>query len=152
MSDPDQFGAVAGVLAIPIGVIAGVRLVAFPSGGGPTTATSFPGQPSHVNLTIAPNETAGWPRCSMANFAVPASQLVFTITDHDAVASRMGGPCGVKGTVNGVEAIKGTPYRTVPTSDVAHAFSTPALGANVLGLGQSVVPFTVDLTNAGTYS
>ncbi len=152
MKDQDDFNAVAGVLAVAVVVMAGVLLVAFPNTGGQVTTTSTPGQTSYVNLSIAINGTTGWPQYSPVIFAVPAGEVVFTITDHDAVANWTGCPCAVKGTVNGIETINGTPYSTVPTSNVAHTFAIPALGLNVLSPGQSVVSFTVDLTNAGSFS
>ena len=152
MKDQDYFNAVAGVSVVAVVVLAAVLLVAFPSGGGTTTPTSTSGQTSYVNLTVSVNATTGWPQYSPTNFDVPQGKVVFTITDHDAIANWTGCPCAVKGTVNGVETINGTPYSTVPTSNVAHTFSIPALGLNSLSPGQSVVSFTVDVTNAGAFS
>jgi hypothetical protein len=147
MKDQDYFNAVAGVVAVAVVVIAGILLVAFPNGTGPATATSASGPTSYVNLSISINATTGWPQYSPANFTVPQGRVVFTITDHDAMMSWTGCPCAVKGTVNGVETFNGTSYSTAPNSNVAHTFSIPALGLNVLSPGQSVVMFTLDVTN-----
>ena len=152
MKDQDYFNAVAGVVAIAVVVIASVLAVAFPSAGGPATGTSTSGQTSYVNLTISINVTTGWPQYSPTNFSAPQGRVVFTITDHDAVANWTGCLCAVKGTVNGVETINGTPYSTVPTANVAHTFTIPALGLNVLSPGKSVVSFAVAVTNSGTFS
>ncbi|HLY76579.1 MAG TPA: hypothetical protein VKT21_01685 [Thermoplasmata archaeon] len=152
MKDQDYFNAVAGVLAIAVLATVIALPMAFPTTGSTATATSSSGQTSYVNLTIALNATTGWPQYSPANFSVPQGRVVFTITDHDSVANWTGCECAVQGTVNGVETINGTPYSTVPSSNVAHTFSIPALGLNVLSPGLSLVSFTIDVTQAGTYS
>ena len=152
MKDQDYFNAVAGLFAVVVVVTAGVLLVAFPGYGGPATTPSNPGQTSYVNFTVAINETTGWPQYSPTNLNVPQGRVVFTITDNDAVANWAGCSCAVKGTVDGVEMINGTPYSTVATANVAHTFSIPALGLNVLSPGQSVVSFAVVVTNSGTFS
>lgn len=152
MKDQDYFNAVACMLAIAVVVIASVLAVAFPGAGRPATGTSTSGQTSYVNLTISLNATTGWPQYSPANFDVPQGTVVFVITDRDAVANWTGCPCAVKGTVNGIETINGTPFSTVPTSNVAHTFSIPTLGLNVLIPGQSVVSFTMDIAGPGMFS
>ncbi len=152
MKAPAYYNAVAGVLAIDVLAMLVALPVAFPSTGSTATATSTSGQTSYMNLTIAFNATTGWPQYSPANFSVPQGRVVFTITDQDSVANWTGCPCTVQGTVNGVETINGTPYSTVPTSNVAHTFSIPALGLNVVSPGLSLVSFTMDVTKAGTYS
>ncbi len=152
VKDQDYFNAVSGVLAVVVVIVAGIFLAVSPGAGSTATSASIPGQTSYVNLTIAINQTTGWPQYSPANFSVPKGRVVFTITDYDAVMNWTGCPCAVTGTANGVELINGTPFSIVSSTNVAHTFSIPALGLNVLSPGQSVVSFAVDVTTAGAFS
>ena len=114
-------------------------------------STSTPVSVSYENLTININPVNGWPQYSPANFTVPAGQVVFTITDHDLPMSWAPCPCVVSGTTNNLETVNGTPEHLITTTNVAHSFTISRLGLDVYTPGQSVVQFTVDLVNNGTF-
>jgi uncharacterized membrane protein YphA (DoxX/SURF4 family) len=118
-------------------------------------SSSGPGAPSTVayeNLTINLNLTNGWPQYTPANFTVPTGRVVFTITDNDSAVSWSQCPCVVSGTDGSVERVNGSVEHVVPSSNVAHTFNIPNLGLAVYSPGQSVVQFTVDLVNPGTFT
>ncbi len=77
--------------------------------------------------------------------------VIFTITDFDSPVAWSPCPCVVAGTDAGVELINGTPYHVVPSTNVAHTFNIPALGLDIYTPGFSVVQFTVDLINPGSF-
>jgi hypothetical protein len=116
------------------------------------SAAASPALPvDYVNLTISINPLNGWPQYSPANFSVPAGTVVFTITDQDSPMNFTPCPCVVTGTERSIELINGTPVHFVSSSNVAHSFGIPNLGLNVYSPGLSVVQFTVDLINPGSF-
>ncbi len=140
-------GVVLIVAGVGIGFAAGVPLTEV-SSGSPAAAAA----PAYLNLTIFINPENGMPQYSPANFTVPTGRVVVTITDTDSVMNWSGCLCHVRGTVNGVEYLNNTPYAILPSTNVAHTFSIPTLGLNVLSPGQSTVTFTLDLTNPGEFT
>jgi len=136
----------AGVL-IAFGLTVGLMVVT----PGTTSSPGGPGPVAYENLTVSLNPGNGWPQYTPANFTVPAGRVVFTITDLDSSMNWTQCPCVVSGTDNNVELVNGTATHVVPSSDVAHSFNIPNLGLAVYSPGQSVVKFTVDLVNAGTF-
>ena len=136
----------AGILvsfAVTLGLMVAVPSSA-PNGSGPTPVY-------YENLTVSLNPVNGWPQYTPANFTVPAGRVVFTITDHDSPMNWSQCPCVVSGTDKVVEMVNGSPDHIVPSSNVAHSFNIPQLGLDVYTPGQSVVVFTVDLVNSGTF-
>lgn len=135
------------VLAAGIG--AGL-VVAVPVNTG--TPSGNPSLPTYYeNLTVSINPLNGWPQYSPANFTVPTGRVVFTITDQDMPMNWTSCPCLVRGTVRNVEAINGTNVSGVSSINVAHSFVVPDLGITVYSPGQSVVRFTVNIVNPGTF-
>lgn len=139
---------VAGVV-IAFGIGVGLVL-ALPA----TTTPSVPSGPttvSYENLSIIINASTGWPQYTPANFTVPTGIVVFTITDNDAPMNWSGCPCVVTGTSGEAEEINGTSTHVVSSQNVAHSFNVPRLGLSIYSPGQSVVQFTVDLLNPGSF-
>jgi hypothetical protein len=136
----------AGVM-IAFGVGVGM-IVAIPP---PTSGTSEPPAISYVNLTITVNATNGWPQYSPANITIPTGVVEFTINDTDSAMNWTGCPCPVTGTVGGYQDINATPYKTVPSDNVAHSFSVADWHLAVWSPGMSVVRFKVDVINPGTF-
>ena len=137
--------------------IAGI-LISFGMGMGlmvaiPATPTPPPApiHYSYANLTISINATTGWPQYTPANFTVSNGEVIFTITDLDSPMNWSPCPCVVTGTNAGVEIINGTPVHVIPSTNVAHSFSIPNLGLSVYLPGLSVIRFTVDLINPGSF-
>lgn len=137
---------VAGIL-ITFGITAGL-IVAIPPG---SPATSGSSAVSYENLTVSINASNGWPQYTPANFTVPTGLITFTITDRDAAMNWPGCGCVVTGTQGGTEQVNGTAAHIIPSSNVAHTFNVPSLGISAFTPGGSVVRFTVDLINAGTF-
>lgn len=135
--------AVAG-LTLTLGLLA----LAQPTAPVPAASSRV----SYLNLTIEFNASTGAPQYVPANFSVPAGRVIVAITDLDAVASWPGCTCNVTGTVGGEEQVNSSPTPELPDSNVAHTFTVPALGINVLSPGGSVVTFTLDLTAPGSYA
>ncbi|MCI4347084.1 MAG: hypothetical protein L3J97_00500, partial [Thermoplasmata archaeon] len=137
---------VSGIL-IAFGMTVGLMVVvpsSSPPAAGPTTV-------SYVNLTVSVNPANGWPQYSPANFSVPTGIVVFTITDLDMMMNWTPCPCVVTGTDRSVELVNGTPVHIVPSQNVAHSFNIPNLGLSAYIPGLSVVRFTVDLNNPGSF-
>ena len=116
---------------------------------------------SYLNLTVVINASTGWPQYSPANFSVPAGLVVLSITDYDtpfnwsAPVNGSSCPCDVLGTVQNTELINGTPYHRVSDSNVAHTFTVPKLGLNVLSPGGGAAGISVvavfSADHPGTY-
>lgn len=130
---------------ISLGVGFGL-VIALPSSPASASSAAPVGPVHYVNLTVAIDPANGWPQYSPANFSVPAGRVVFTITDTDMPMSWSSCPCPVRGTIDGLELLNGTPIGRVPGTNVAHTFNIPAIGLQILSPGMSVVQFTVDLT------
>lgn len=148
MNDQRFFDRVAALTALAV-LTGGLALLGLPAGtpppAAPTTATTV------VHLTIALNATTGWPQYSPAHLTVPEGRLVVVITDQDAPMAWAACSCRVTGTVGGNETVNHTPFTQVDPGNVAHTFSIPALGLNVLSPGESEVEFTVLLTAPGEF-
>lgn len=114
-----------------------------PGGSGPVT---------YVNLTIVLNGSNGWPQYEPANVTVPAGIAVVTITDHDDVVSWPGCDCTVRGTLGSTELLNNSTVHVVPSTNVAHTFTIPALGLNVLSPGNATVQFRADFQGLGTFT
>ena len=147
MKDRSYFNHVALLTAATV-LVAGVAGIAFDPGVPPVAggghATTF------VNLTIALDAANGFPRFTPANFTVAPGRVVVTIEDQDAVAQWTGCTCNVTGTLGGVEYVNGTAWSSVRAANVAHTFTVPSLGLNVLIPGQSVVQFSFETATAGS--
>lgn len=124
-------------------------MVALPA--QPATLSGPTGPLFYENLTINLNSSNGWPYFTPANFTIPTGLTVFTIIDNDMPMEWSACLCEVHGTVRGIETINGTNVSGVSASNVAHSFVVPNLGIAVYSPGQSVVRFTVDITNPGTF-
>ncbi len=141
----NSVAATAVVLVLALGVAGSVLGPSYSAAGQP------PAKASWVNLTVTIDPVTGWPRFSPANFTLPVGVVTVTIVDNDSAMAWTQCACRVMGTVGGVERVNGTPVWILPSTNVAHTFTVPALGVNVLSPGQSAVSFSVDLTKAGTF-
>lgn len=148
MRDQVYYNFVASVLSVGVVVAGGLTLATAPPS---TPGSSLASGTSYLNLSIVVNPTNGWPQFSPANFSISPGKVVVTITDEDSVMAWTACTCSVTGTVGGIESINGTPAAQVDTANVAHTFTVPKLGINVLSPGQSAVSFTLDLSAPGTY-
>jgi uncharacterized membrane protein YphA (DoxX/SURF4 family) len=141
--------AVAGILvsfAVGLGLV-----VVLPVAPG-TAGTGATGPVHYVNLTVDLNSSNGWPQYLPANFSVPTGVAVFTIVDRDLPMNWSGCDCTVHGTVGGTELLNNSTVRIVPSSNVAHTFTIPTIGLNVLSPGNSTIEFRVVLPGPGTYT
>lgn len=148
MQDREFYGRTALVAALAV-ALAGVTGLTFePTGSGPAAGTAHT---SYLNLSIVVDPATGYPRYDPANVSVPAGRVVVTLTDHDVPMAWPACTCEVRGTVDGTERVNGTVVTHVDRANVAHTFTIPALGLNVLSPGGSVVEFTLDVEHGGTY-
>lgn len=131
---------------IPLGGPMGPSAAPQASSGGSSSG------PVDMYITIQINPVTQWPQYSPANFSVPLGVVDFTIVNYDIPANFTGCQCNVTGTIGGVEEVNGTTYSLVPSSNVAHTFTVPALGINILNPGLSTITFAVDFATAGTYT
>ncbi len=150
MKDSEWFGLVAivaAVLVVATGALAiSAEGVAGGSGAAPVTV-------SYLNLTIQINSTTGMPQYTPANFSVARGELFVTIVDRDLPASWAGCACNVTGTQGNVESVNGSaPVSQVSWTAVAHTFSIPSLGVNVLSPAQTTVTFSLWLNATGSFS
>ena len=149
MNDRAYFNTVAALAVLAVLVAGGVGLVA--SGSPAAAPTPAAAHPYYLNLSIAINATNGWPQYSPANFTVPKGEIVVTIVDHDMPMSWSGCGCVVAGTVGNREYVNGSATGQVPSGNVAHTFTVPALHINVLSPAQSTVTFTLWLNQTGQF-
>lgn len=141
-------------IILAVGLIAAAVVFSFQLGAASTSgsASSSPQTVvSYVNLTVVINATNGAPQYVPANFTVPSGRVAITIADQDDAVSWDQCNCNVSGTVGGVEWLNGTPYKVMPSSNVAHTFTIGQLGLNVLSPGGQTVFFEADFP-AGTYA
>ncbi len=137
---------VAGTL-IAFGITLGLMVVT-PSSATPGTG---PATVSYENLTVTLNSTNGWPQYTPSNFTVPAGRVVVTITDRDMPMNWSECPCVVSGTVGETERVNGTSVHLLSSANIAHSFVIPSLGLSVYSPGDSVVEFSFDAINAGSF-
>lgn len=152
----DEFGfrpaTIVGVgILVGLGTLAGIFLWTATGGSVASSAQGATG-PSYLNLTIVIDPTTGAPKYTPANFTVPRGEVIVTIVDTDSGDNWSACQCNVSGTVGNTETVNGTTVSSVPSSDVAHTFTVPALGINVLSPGGTTVTFTVDFATAGSYT
>ncbi|MGI0132002.1 MAG: hypothetical protein ACREDK_02735 [Thermoplasmata archaeon] len=151
MKDQEYYNLVAAGLAfgvVLVFLLTAVVGAAANSNSPPATPTG----PAHMYLTVQINPDTGMPQYSPANFTVPVGTVTFTIVDYDSAVNWDGCTCNVSGTVGGTELVNGTSLATVSNANVAHTFTIPTLGLNVLSPGGgSIVTFTVVLTQSGSY-
>lgn len=107
--------------------------------------------PSYLYLTIQINPTTGMPQYSPANFTVAQGQVVVTIADFDAPVAWAGCTCNVSGTMGDTELVNGTATSDLSSANVAHTFTVPALGINVLSPGGTTVVFTAEFNETGVF-
>ena len=150
MNDRAYFNTVAALAVLAVLVAGGVGLAA--SGSPASAQTPAAAHPYYLNLSIAINATNGWPQYSSTNFTVPRGEVVVTIVDHDMPMAWSGCGCVVAGTVGNREYVNGSATGQVASANVAHTFTVPQLGINVLSPGQSTVTFTLWLNQIGTFS
>lgn len=125
---------------------------AFGSTGPASPAAAPPSGPTYLYLTIQINPTTGMPQYSPANFTVTQGEVVVTIADFDAPIAWPGCVCNVTGTVGGTELVNGTSTSDLSAANIAHTFTVPALGLNVLSPGNSTVVFTADFSETGVFT
>ena len=148
MRDQGFYNLVA-TLAAVVAISVVTAVPGFSSSGSAPAAGAA--RTSRVNLTVSLNGMTGWPQFVPANFSVPVGPVVITIVDQDAPMSWPACSCRVAGTVGGFERVNGTAESQVSDSNVAHTFTVPSLGLNVLSPGASTVTFTIDLPHAGSF-
>lgn len=150
MRDSEWFGTVALVAAVLVVVVGGMAIAEQGSGSsGASPAVTV----SYLNLTIVLNPVNGMPQYTPANFSVPHGEVFVKIVDEDVPASWPGCSCNVSGTQGNVESVNGSaPTSQVSWTDVAHTFSVPSLGINVLSPAQSTVTFTLWLNQTGAFN
>jgi hypothetical protein len=132
--------------------------------GGPVAAATAARHVSksatvHVTTLIV-NEKNGWPKYTRPFWTVTKGDtVVLTIKSYDNGTSPLSkdSPYGqVLGTLNGTETINGKVVRSVPDNRVAHTFTVPALGLNIVvpaapNKGFVTVVATFKVTKAGTF-
>ena len=104
---------------------------------------------------------AGWPQYQPAFWTVPAAgdTVLVTITSYDdgtAPLAARSPYAQVAGTVNGTETVNGKVMRSIPAAQVAHTFTMPALGVNLVipaaPTGKTMtVQAVIHFSKAGTY-
>ena len=151
MRDQTYYNLVAAGMAFGAVLLVVVWAAMSAAANGSPAPTPSTG-PAHMYLTIQINPATGWPQYSPANFTVPTGVVVFTIIDYDSPMQWTGCRCNVTGTAGGTETVNGTAVSAVSNTNVAHTFAIPSLHLNVLSPGMSTVTFTVDLTQAGTFT
>ncbi len=150
MKDSEWFTSVALVAALLIVVTGGIA--ASTAGSSGPSAPPVAATVSYLNLTIQINGTTGMPQYTPANFSVPRGEVIVRIVDQDFPASWPGCSCNVTGTQGNVESVNGSaPTSSLSWSNVAHTFSVPSLGINVLSPAQSTVTFALWLNQTGSY-
>ena len=145
--------AIVLVVALVISLMAlgyefGIQSTSSSSTPSATTPTTVAG---YVNLTVIVNATNGAPQYVPANFTIPAGLVAVTIQDQDSPMNWSQCGCVVGGTIGNTEWVNGTPYHVVSDSNVAHTFTIPKLGINVLSPGGTTVFFEA-VFPAGTYT
>ena len=138
---------------------------------GGQTAQATGGQTVQQSLKIVTGKMLnkpGWPQYQLASggstaawtIAKAGDTVVLTITSYDdgTAALPAGSPYAkVSGTVNGTETVDGQAVSSIPVDQVAHTFTIPSLGVNLVipaaAQGKTVtVQASIKFTKAGTYS
>jgi plastocyanin len=117
----------------------------------------------HQNLTIITGRMLhkpGWPEYQPTSWSVKAGEtVVLTIKSYDdgtAPLPNNSPYASVQGTVGGSELVGGHAIRSLPANLVAHTFTVPSLGINLVipaaaKGGTVTVQATIHFTRAGTY-
>ncbi len=140
------------------------------SAGGGQTAQATGGQTVQQGLKIVTGKMLnkpGWPQYQLASggstaawtIAKAGDTVVLTITSYDDGTAPLpaGSPYAkVSGTVNGTETVDGQVVSSIPVGQVAHTFTIPSLGVNLVipaaPSGKTVtVQASIKFTKAGTY-
>lgn len=129
-------------------VLWGAVALAYPA---PAASAAGSERTSNLNLTVELNATTGAPQYVPANFSVPQGRVVVTLVDRDVPMAWSNCTCAVRGTVGGVELVNGSAVSSFDPANVAHTFTVPGLGVNVLSPGASTVTFQMELGRSGTY-
>lgn len=116
-----------------------------------SASPAAPSGPGYLYLTIQLNPQTGMPQYSPANFSVPRGEVIVSIADFDAPVAWSGCTCNVTGTVGSSERVNGTATQELSPANVAHTFTIPKLGINVLSPGGSTVVFTVYFNQTGEF-
>ena len=132
-----------------------------PSATGPSSTAP---QVEHVAMTIetgAMIHKPGWPKFTNAFWKAKAGQtVVLTIKSYDDGTAPLSADSPynkVLGTVNGTELVNGQPVSQFSDNAVAHTFTVPGLGLNVVvraapTRGTVTVQATFKVPKAGTYN
>jgi hypothetical protein len=130
----------------------------------PAAPAAATGQIVHQAMTIKTGKMVGkpgWPQYTNAAWSAKAGDtVVLTITSYDDGTAPLpaGSPYGkVQGTVNGTELVDGQAVQSIPVAQVAHTFTVPALGINLVipaapKGGTITVQATIHVTKAGVYT
>ncbi len=123
----------------------------------PATATA-----TAVSLEIqtgAMDGRSGWPRFVPADVTVTKGvPVTLTITNHDDGTAPLPSALTTYDNVTGgTETIDGKPVTSVPNADVAHTWTVPQLGLNVVipaapTGGTNTVTFTFTPTKSGSFT
>jgi plastocyanin len=154
---------------VPLAALAlgGALLALAGCGSAANTASAAPaaggGAVVQQTVTITNSEDAAtkdWPRYSPANWSLKAGDtVVLTIKNYDDGTAPLpaGSPYAqVQGTLSGTETVDGKPVSSVPVDQVAHTFTVPSLGLNLVipaapKGGSDTIVATFKVTKAGVY-
>jgi hypothetical protein len=153
MEDQTFYTVVALSAAVIVIATFGAGFLGAAQGQGSASAPKAVGPtgPSYLYLTIQLNPTTGMPQYSPANFTVLQGEVIVTISDFDTPVAWDGCTCNVTGTVGNTELVNGSATRDVSSANVAHTFTVPALGLNVLSPGESTIVFTAYFNATGVF-
>jgi hypothetical protein len=154
MKDQTFYNTVSGLAVLVVIASFGVGIYSGQLGGAlpGTNGSGHPQVVAYLNLTVSINSTTGWPQYAPANFTVPRGEVKISITDDDSMMAWSTCLCQVAGTVNNLETVNGTAMGVIPSADVAHTFSIPALGLNLPSPGQSIVATSVWFNQTGSFT
>jgi hypothetical protein len=135
---PTVGALVAGAAALALSGFAGpAKVPTTPAAAHLTAAVKTP--VVHVFTEIVPGKMIhkpGWPKYTHPFWTVKKGDLVvLTIRSYDTGASPLSkdSPYGqVLGTVNGKEQVDGKWVKSIPDAQVAHTFTVPGLGLNIV--------------------
>jgi hypothetical protein len=153
--------AAGAVVAGMVGLAAAGCGSSAPTAAAPTSAAP---QVEHVSMTIetgAMIHKPGWPHYTNAFWKAKAGDtVVLTIKSYDDGTAPLSpdSPYNkVLGTVNGTELVNGKPVSQFADNAVAHTFTVPGLGLNIVVPaaptgGTVTVQATFKVPKAGTYN
>ena len=159
-------GALAGSLAV---LAVGAVLSACGSSASSSTSTNSSAAPTttapaqNVALEIETGKMdgkSGWPKFVPSDVTVhQGAPVTLTITSYDDGTAPLPASLATYETIQGgTETVDGTAVTSVPNANIAHTFSVPNLGVNVLipavpsGAKTTTVTFTFTPTKTGTFT